>query len=160
MKSFMQFVDEQVKGIDAGSSKSILQEVLAVLNAVYWSHQHSHWQVKGDNYYGNHLLFQRLYENTQDEIDSLGEKLVAYFGEDAVAQKDIFDKTKKWMDKWDKEDPLKRGIVAEETLQKVFKTAYDSLKKKNDMSLGLDDFIMATANAHETHLYLLGQVKK
>jgi len=37
---------------------------------------------------------------------------------------------------------------------------YDKLKEMDDISLGLDDFLMATANAHETNLYLLQQASK
>ena len=40
-----------------------LQWLLACLRAQYWMYQQSHWQVMGPEYYGNHLLFERLYES-------------------------------------------------------------------------------------------------
>ena len=45
----------------------------------------------------------------------------------------------------------------EEHLQRALKITYDELKARGELSLGLDDFLMATASAHETALYLLRQ---
>ena len=56
--------------------------------------------------------------------------------------------------------PLERALVIEEVLQKGFKVAYDLLKDSGGMTLGLDDFIMSMASAHETNLYLLRQATR
>jgi len=153
----MQFVEEQADKIyKISSSKEILQEVLAILKGQYWSHQTNHWQT---NVYGNHLLFQRLYEGVQKEIDTLAEKLVGYFGEETVDQSALIEKTQYWVDKWNKtKDPVDRGLESEKDLQKAVSYAYNKLKNQDDLSLGLDDYLMALANAHETNLYLLGQI--
>ena len=64
-------------------------------------------------------------------------------------------------DEWNEiDDPFARAIQSEKDMQAAFKAAYDKLKKMDDISLGLDDFLMATANAHETNLYLLQQASK
>ena len=161
MRTFMQFVGEKADKISTlSSSKEILQEVLAILRGQYWSHQTNHWQSNGPNYYGNHLLFQRLYEGVGEEIDTLAEKLVGYFGEDAVDQSTLIEKTQYWIDKWNKtKDIVERGLESEKDLQKALSYAYNKLKAQDDMSLGLDDFLMTVADAHETNLYLLGQIK-
>jgi len=159
MKTFMKFL--QKKADVSGSTLEILQEVLSILRALYWNYNHAHWQAKGDDYYGNHLLFQRLYEAIPDEFDVLGEKLVAYFGEDAVDSAAISKKTQNWINKWNSEkDIVQRAINSEEDLQKVLQTVYTNLRESGDISLGLDDFLMATANSHETNLYLLQQIKR
>jgi len=157
-KTFMKFLQQKDATI-AESTVEILQDLLSLLKAQDWNYQTTHWQVEGDDYYGNHLLFQRLYEALDEEIDTLGEKIVAYFGADKVNSPDIITKTHEWIDKWKGTDNfVKRAILSEEDMQKMFKASYDALKERDDLSLGLDDFLMATANAHETNLYLLGQL--
>lgn len=143
------------------NAKDMLMEVLSLLKAQYQNYFTSHWQTKGENYYGNHLLFQRLYESMQGEIDSLGEKLVAFFDGDAVDMSVINKRKQFWLDRWNKnKDIVGRCIDSEHDTHKMLDEVYNILKDRNDMSLGLDDYIMATANTHETNLYLLQQIKK
>jgi len=160
MKSFLKFLNDKSKTRDIQSAKSaveVLQEVLGLLRGQYWNYWTTHWQIKG---YGNHLLFQRIYEAMKDEVDTLAEKIVGYFGPENVDNKVIMETMHHWFDEWNEiKDPFDRAIRSEEDMQKAFKTAYDKLKKMDDVSLGLDDFLMATANAHETNLYLLQQAK-
>ena len=63
MKTFMQFIDGQVKGLNESSSQSVLTDLLAALNAASFVHHTNHWQSKGKNFYGNHLLLGRIYES-------------------------------------------------------------------------------------------------
>jgi DNA-binding ferritin-like protein len=53
---------------------NILLQLLAILRALQWSHQTAHWKVRGEPFYGDHLLFQKLYEAVGEEIDTLAEK--------------------------------------------------------------------------------------
>jgi DNA-binding ferritin-like protein len=162
MKSFLKFVKDQGAGLEnAKSTPEILQEVLGLLRGQYWNYWTTHWQAKGDNAYGNHLLFQRLYEGLTVEIDSLAEKIVGYFGEEEVENTAIMEKMERWLEKWKATaDPMERAIQTEQDMQNLFKAAYEKLKEADDVSLGLDDFLMATSNAHETNLYLLQQANK
>jgi len=162
MKTFLKFIKAEGSGIErAKSTVEILQEVLGLLKGQYWNYWTTHWQAKGENYYGNHLLFQRIYEGMQGEIDTLAEKIVGYFDENAVENSVIMEKMHPWFDQWNKiSNPLDRAIQSEQDMQNLFKAAYEKLKKDDDISLGLDDFLMATANAHETNLYLLQQANK
>ena len=67
MKTFLKFIKDEGSGIEkAKSTVEILQEVLGLLRGQYWNYWTTHWQVKGENYYGNHLLFQRLYEAIEE----------------------------------------------------------------------------------------------
>ena len=138
--------------------RRLLCDVLGCLRAQYLSYQTSHWRVKGGSFYGNHLLFQRLYESVQEQVDSLAEKIVGYLGAEAVAlnhqMKHISDYTYRWSSI---DCNHKRGLQSEADLQQALKRAYDGIKQAQAMSLGLDDWIMATANAHEENEYLLQQ---
>lgn len=138
--------------------RRLLCDVLACLRAQYLSYQTSHWQVVGQSFYGNHLLFQRLYESVQGQVDGLAEKIVGYLGRQIVGleyqMKHVWGYTQRWSQIGCHH---KRGLQSEMDLQASLKRAYDGIKQVNAMTLGLDDWIMATANAHEENEYLLQQ---
>lgn len=135
----------------------VLQRLLGALRAVQWSHQTSHWQVKGMPFYGDHLMFQRMYEAIGDEVDTLAEKIVSEFGPEAVEPLAQVTEMHNALDALRVDGPVARGLMAEEMVQKALKGAYDILKAEGCLSLGMDDFLMATANAHDSHMYLLRQ---
>jgi DNA-binding ferritin-like protein len=135
----------------------MLLMLLAGLRSAHLSHWTTHWQVKGMPYYGDHLLMDKLYNSLPEEIDTLAEKIVAEFGGEAVdlnAQMAEMSMQVKAISEAST-DPLHRALCVEEFLQDLFEVVYDELE--GQMSLGMDDFIMATANDHETNLYLLKQ---
>jgi len=135
------------------------QWLLACLRAQYWSYQESHWQIQGWTFYGDHLLFARLYESVQEQVDALAEKMVAMYGEEAVDGLDLGAKFEAWIRRWNGVDCLhKRGLLSEQDFQATCKKVYDFLKGSGELTLGMDDFLMATANEHETNEYLLRQV--
>jgi len=88
----------------------------------------------------------------------LAEKLVGYLGREVVSLdhqiKHIAGYTMRWSQIGCHH---KRGLQSEADLQAALKRAYDGIKQVNAMTLGLDDWIMATANAHEENEYLLQQ---
>lgn len=138
--------------------KVLLCEILAYLRAQGMSYQTSHWQVSGDDYYGNHLLFQRLYESSGEEVDVLAEKIVGYFGSEAADISEQIDTIQKYVKDWGRIScHHERGLKSEQGLQRLLKMAYDSIKATGQMTLGLDDWIMATASSHEGNQYLLQQ---
>lgn len=138
--------------------ESLLGDILACLRAQALSYQTSHWQVKGDDYYGNHLLFMRLYESVGDQVDALAEKMVGYLGSGAVDISPQMDKIREYTASWDLiECHHQRGLKSETDLQNLLKASYDEIKDMGAMTLGLDDWIMATASEHESNEYLLQQ---
>jgi DNA-binding ferritin-like protein len=135
-----------------------LLNVLACLRAQYLSYQTSHWVVVGQSSYGNHLLFQKLYESVQIQVDELAEKIIGYLGNDAMSLTNQVKIIEAYCARWYAiHCNHRRGVQSEEDLQTMIKMAYDSIKGVGAMTLGLDDWLMATANAHETNSYLLQQ---
>jgi DNA-binding ferritin-like protein len=115
--------------------------------------------VKGPTFYSDHRLFQRLYESVQAQVDTLAEKMVGAYGEDAVDGMDVGAKFESWVRRWNQVDCLhKRGLLSEQDFQSTCLKVYESLGQSGDLSLGMDDFLMATANEHETNEYLLRQL--
>ena len=138
-----------------------LLQLLAILRALQWSHQTAHWKVRGEPFYGDHLLFQKLYEAVGEEIDTLAEKIVGIYGPGAITNLSVISDTHQFIANHAAtgagDSSYQCALQMEEHLQRALKLAYDELKASGEMSLGLDDFLMATANAHETALYLLRQ---
>lgn len=135
-----------------------LKFLLATLRAAQMVHQTGHWRVGGKTYYGDHQLLERLYNSVGEEIDKLAEKMVEKYGEDSVdihEQIDHMHTVIKGIAKISCN--FRRAQAVEKMLQKLFKMSYDKLKETEELTLGMDDFLMACANSHETNCYLLGQ---
>lgn len=49
---------------------------LGRLRAAHTIHHNNHWSSAGATSYGDHLLFQRLYEETFPWVDSVGERII------------------------------------------------------------------------------------
>lgn len=140
----------------------VLLQILAQLRGLQWSHWNSHWKVQGDHQYGDHLLFERLYTATQEEIDTLGEKVTSYYGPKAIDDLGTIAETTKFLSLYRNGDTgptdlYERALKLESHFQRSLKVAYGSLKASGGLSLGLDDYLMSVANAHETAVYLLRQ---
>ena len=137
----------------------ILGGLLACLRAAHQAHWTAHWTTDGGNFYGDHLLFERLYTAIPGEIDELAEKTVASYGAVAVALPDQLDLMHKYVTKWTANYPdlVKRAYAIEVDIQGAITTARDALGQEGRLSLGLDNFLQGVADAHETPMYLLGQ---
>jgi len=150
---------------DVGQYRTILAHLRA-LQWVYWT---THWTSAGPNFYGDHLLLQRLYEGKDggpeinEEIDQLGERMVAYFGPESVDPV-VIQKKATGLIEWSRTggsahphelDPL---YHLEGGLQEAIKKAWDAEQKAgNERSLGIDDYLMSLANERDTARYLLKQ---
>lgn len=141
------------------SSQEMLKELLAFLRAQQWLLLSLHWQVKGTDFYELHLLFERLYGALGGQIDGLAEKMIGYYSVEIVEMNDSMTRAQKWLKEW-KGEPVDAALASEKQLQALLRQIYEAMKNKKELSLGLDDFLMALASDHETHLYLLGQVKR
>ncbi len=140
------------------ATQSVLAATLASMEAIRWVHWTGHWAVKGDASYGDHLLFERMYNAMTPEIDTLAEKCVGMFGPAAINPFSLMEKASAHIDRFKTLDCLhKRSLAAEEDLQITIRTAYDLLKGMRSLSLGMDDYFMSLANSHETFIYLLQQ---
>jgi len=145
-----------------------LQWLLACLRQQYMMYQNAHWQASGDGYYGNHLLFQRLYEgdeeNDSDEgiqgdIDALAERLVGLFGTPSVDIDRLMPKMMAWCDRWCKVScHHRRALVSEADFQKVIAYSIKALEKDGRMTIGLKNLLEDLADRHEVNMYLIQQV--
>lgn len=144
-----------------------IQSYLAIMKALQMYYQHAHWISKGEPFYGDHLIFSRLYDSMSGGIDVLGEKMVGMCGDSSVSAKTVCELMCEVLSKTDdmSENTLGIELVTEALkLEKLFldetKTLYKDMKESGSLTLGWDDMLMSLANEHESNAYLLGQRMK
>ena len=141
-----------------------LSVLLVHLKFLYFVHQNHHWTCKGDPFYGDHLLFQRLYEATQEEIDSIAEKTI---GLGTIANVDLVQQTNqlaRLVQGYGMSQTIpqpnelaKRSLVAEVNFLACVSRLVESLKECGLLTRGLDNLIAGIEDKHEGHVYLLKQ---
>lgn len=135
---------------------------IATLKAMALIHQHNHWTTRGIAFYGDHLLLERLYDSTLEDLDLAAEKYVGLFG-DAVLSYDLqTELLNKVLSKYSKLEgsPLEMSLAVEKDFIKFSKDAYNCFEEEGKLSLGLDDMIMSIASNREESVYLLQQTLK
>lgn len=128
--------------------------VLVLLRALSIFYQTAHWQTRGPNFYGDHLLFERLYDSVQDEIDAVGEKVVGL----GLGSVDLFVQVPALHNVIDsvlsnEPDWVQRSVALERYL---VLTALPAALSSTD-SGGVSNLLEGIMDAHESNLYLLNQ---
>lgn len=141
-----------------------LSVLLVHLKFLYHVHQNHHWTCKGDPFYGDHLLFQRLYEATQEEIDSVAEKTI---GLGTSANVDLTLQTSQLLRLVQgygmsqtipqPNELAKRSLAAEMNFLGCTSRLVESMKECGLLTRGLDNLIAGIEDKHEGHVYLLKQ---
>lgn len=141
-----------------------LKKYLALMKALQNYYQHAHWISKGEPYYADHLLFERLYGTLGSQIDSLAEKMVGVGGDHFVCVKTVMGMTSKILSHVPEMDQSTLGyemVQVSLKLEKMFlsytKKLYTKMKEDGSLTLGFDDMLMSLYNDHEGNVYLLGQ---
>jgi DNA-binding ferritin-like protein len=138
-----------------------LTATLAALRGVYIVHQSHHWQVQGSEFFADHLLYQRLYEETLPEIDSLAEKLVGVdgpWGTNLFLQHKMTEEFMKLTITSSPSTPLHvNGMQTELVFLALVNLCTAVLKDENLLSFGLEQTLGELARKHEEHTYLLQQ---
>lgn len=132
---------------------------VATLKAMAQIHQHNHWLCKGDSFYGNHLLFKRLYDSTLEDLDKAAEKFIGVFGEECLDYNLQATLLNKVLCRYSELEGscAKMSLAIEKEFIKFSKSAYECFEKENTLTLGLDDMIMNIASNREESVYLLKQ---
>lgn len=144
-----------MKGSSVNSVEELCCYYIAFLRSVALIHQNHHWITRGKEFYGNHLLFERIYNSAQEDVDAMAEKMVGVFNPevlDLALQSKIIQQT---LDKYTSGNPIEGSLKVEQEFLELSQHLYDKLKEEEALTLGLDDAIMSTANSREGAVYLL-----
>lgn len=133
---------------------------IASLKGMALIHQHSHWTTKGEAFYGDHLLFERLYTSALENLDLAAEKFIGLFGDSCIDYDVQADLLHKVLLKYKNLEgsQVQMSLEVEKDFLKFSKEAYNTLEDEGTLTLGLDDMLMAIASQREESCYLLQQV--
>ena len=135
---------------------SVLLSLWADLRAshhLYWT---LHWQAKGQPFYGDHLLFERLYQAKIEQIDGLAEIIAGHYGSDKL------DPVRAWMMAAEKIQAAVQFASPVQIAEMVIKCAEEA----NDVVMssdeapypaGLSNFVSDLSTKNIQDLYLLKQ---
>lgn len=137
-----------------------LSAFLSLLRATYQIHQAAHWQSRGESYYGDHLLYQRLYEDVSKEIDSIAERVIGrsrrVTAVDPMLQAQMTaHMVRKLRGSSRSLSARKLARVSLQAEQSVL-DAVDFLIEEGQ-STGTENLLQGIADTHESHIYLLRQ---
>ena len=134
---------------------------LSILKAMSLIYQHCHWTTKGENFYGDHLLFERLYNSAAKDVDTAAEKIMGLFGDDCLNYDMQTELLNKVLLKYKNLEgsPIDMCLAIEKDFIKFSKFAYDCFEKEDRLTLGLDDLLTSISDKREEAVYLLQQSK-
>ncbi len=171
---YLKSINKKAQEISVSEPKKVdlsvepLMEFLACLKLNLDYLQAAHWISKGNSSYGDHLLFERIYKESNEEIDSYAEKVLALSSDDVVNPIKVLSIAAERIPKivsfdgnHDGSDLAKHAVNSEKYVLVELEKLYASLKEQDNITMGLDDLLMEMHNNHENHIYLLRQrVKK
>lgn len=149
--------------IEARMEKSVLAAPMAKLlgtlhqaKSLAWV---AHWNAQGPNFYGTHLMFQRIYEGMDESIDELGERYVAYTRSPvpyaAFRGPELPDGLESRLQDSNSAVPLVDAVLGEAQRQSDAVREMLSDYELGRTTSGLDDYLMALNNTLDTFRYLL-----
>lgn len=142
---------------------SIILGALEYMRDMYNTH---HWTARGDSFYGDHLLFSRLYEEVQEEIDPIAEKSVGVSTTGAVDHTRRIKERTMLNDAFGADgssvipDPdmlMRKSLSVEQAFQELLEGCVQSMEQNCSMTLGIDNMIAGIYDTHESHIFLLKQ---
>jgi DNA-binding ferritin-like protein len=137
-----------------------LKFLLSFMRALSQIYQYAHWKSAGSNYYGDHLLYERLYNNTYSAIDTVAEKAIGVVNDAVINPIDDCKTTAAIVNKFcsgefNPENFSEICIAAEKQLITLIEKLMAT-----DLSDGVENMLQGIADVHEGHLYLLQQRNK
>lgn len=132
---------------------------IASLKAMILIHQHNHWTNKGTLFYEHHLLFERIYNSALKDVDLAAEKFMGILGAQCLDYEMQTSLLNKVLLKYNNLEgsPVQMSLAIEKEFLKLSEDAYNCFEEEGELTLGLDDMIMAIASNREESVYLLQQ---
>jgi DNA-binding ferritin-like protein len=152
----------------ASNFQEVMIELAATARALQlWFHG-AHHTTKGTAFIGDHVnLYGAIYEKLDGELDIIIEKAIG-IGEDESVACPVMLTARSLELLQQYPSPVGLTSLALVTCAKTLVRGYlgflqhvsEELASSGELTLGLDDFLAASANGHETIVYLLGQREK
>mgnify|MGYP003584985696 CR=1 FL=1 len=141
-----------------------LSVLLVHLKYLATVHQTHHWTAMGDPFYGDHLLFDRLYGAVNEEIDGVAEKCVGLGTTENVnlllQATQFYELAREYgMTQTIPQacELVKRSLAAEMKFMATCETLIAMMAENGTLTKGLDNMLSGILDKHEGHVYLLKQ---
>jgi DNA-binding ferritin-like protein len=136
-----------------------LSFLLSQLTALSKFHQFAHWKTSGQLSFQDHLLFERLYNETNDLIDGVAEKSVGLFGGESIDVVEDAEATTKLLASWkalrtDQDLPSVALKAVKDVIAAITELKTELGDKLTD---GLANMLDDISHKLESHVYLLTQ---
>lgn len=147
------------QGTTAINQSILWTKLLDDLCALYSAYLSCHWRSAGGSYYGDHLLFQKMYENIRDEIDSVAERSLGITGDDSIVDPmRISAGTVLSLKSLVMPGELPASMLqAEQKFLLNIKSIKATMEQNRSLTDGVEDLIQSVASKHEEHVYLLSR---
>jgi DNA-binding ferritin-like protein len=142
------------------SVEDLANYYIALLRSVYLVHKNQHWLAAGSNFYGNHLLLDRIAKTAEEDTDLAAEKLIGLFGSDALdlnAQSQLLGHTLKH---FSSDEGVETSLAIEKEFLTFSKKFISILEKEGKLTDGLSNLLQGIADHREGAVYLLQQTLK
>jgi DNA-binding ferritin-like protein len=142
-------------------SAAVLTSLLngwAAIHAEYWLLWTLHWRAKGTGYYGDHLLYQRLYEARQAELDRMAEVTAAVGGADVLKPVAGLANAQRIAAQIESQpvSDVEKALMAAQTTMEAMNHVSQAVKG-TPYALAIDNAVGGIADAHLEAVYLLQQ---
>lgn len=155
--------------IEASTDKNLLKKRMRQYSAMLrgmqlWYHA-AHHVTRGTGFFGDHAdLYGKLYEELTGDFDNAVEKAVGLTNDEEMACPICITKlASQVLEKFPSPVSLSSLAIASTALEmekyhnELVTAIFHELEETGNLSLGLDDMLMATVNDHEGYIYKLQQ---
>jgi DNA-binding ferritin-like protein len=136
--------------------------LLGLLQAASLIHQTHHWSCRGLSFYSDHLLFERIYNESQEGIDQLAERAVGQgmpLAISANTQATMLQQivTRLGDDPLDVTQMVQKSLSIETMCLKAISSVLEMLEGSGQLTPGTSNLLEGLSDTHETFVYLLKQ---
>jgi DNA-binding ferritin-like protein len=135
---------------------------IAILKAITLIHKDNHWLTQGNDFYGKHLLFERLYDSAVEDLDLAAEKFIGLLGSECLNYELQYKFLNSALLKYKNasQTPEQCSLKIEKDFIKFSEECYKCFEEHGALTFGLDDMMMSIVSKREESIYLLQQMLK
>jgi DNA-binding ferritin-like protein len=153
----------------AGHPYAELGAIVGMLEGMTVLFQTFHWKVNGNSFYGDHLMFQRIYEGIEGQIDGVAEKAIGLGSPNLISSEKITETMEVFLDHVNNMHSLvtdddninflyaKRGKDTIELFIHTVEKMMMDLQDKDLLTKGLDNLLAGILDEQEGFVFLLKQ---
>lgn len=152
-----------------GQTYAELGAIVGMLEAISVLFQTFHWKSNGNSFYGDHQMFQRIYEGVDEQIDPVAEKALGLGASNLISSDKISETMNIFLIHCSEKHSIvtdddnenfasaKKGKMALELFITTVETMMLDLKDKGLLTKGLDNLLAGILDTNEGFVYLLKQ---